>query len=519
MKLVDSQEMKQIDHQAIHKYGISGLVLMENAGIRTVEVIEELLESTSGKTVLVLAGRGNNGGDGLVIARHLMNAGVQVFVFLLAKAEQLPPDAQTNYNILQRMGGQLYDLQEESDLDGLMLCLLNSDLIVDALYGNGFKGSLSGYEARIVEMVNWCKSPVVAVDIPSGVEADTGRVHGTAIKAAYTVCFALPKIGLVLEPGKDYVGTLSIADISIPRALLVDRNLKTNLITEDTVRTFIKARPAESHKGTFGHALLIGGSVGLTGAVAMAAYAALRSGAGLVTAALPESLVPVIDGVLTEVMITPLPEAGEALIGLEALAVIDNLMGTVSVGAIGPGLTDHTEAAAVLRHILQRAGIPLVIDADGLNALVGNTDIFKGRQVPIVLTPHPGEMSRLTGKSVTEIQANRLEVARHYACQWGVTLVLKGNKTVVADPFGNIYINITGNPGMATAGSGDVLCGLITGLIAQGLKATQAAIAGVYLHGLAGDRVAAQKGQRGLLAGDLIAALPDILREFETCAL
>ncbi|MGI6434485.1 MAG: NAD(P)H-hydrate dehydratase [Syntrophomonadaceae bacterium] len=516
MKLVNSQEMKQIDHQAIHEYGISGLVLMENAGIRTVEVIEELLEITTGKTVLVLAGRGNNGGDGLVIARHLMNAGAQVFVFLLAQADQLPSDAQTNYNILQRMGGQLYALEDESDLDGLMICLLNSDLIVDALYGNGFRGSLSAYEARIAEMINWSKSPVVAVDIPSGVEADTGRVHGIAIKAAYTVCFGLPKIGLVLEPGKDYAGTLSVADISIPRALLVDNKLKNNLITADMVRPLIKARPAESHKGSFGHALVMGGSVGLTGAVAMAAYAALRSGAGLVTAALPGSLVGVVDGVLTEVMITPLPEAGEAVIGLEALAVIDNLMGTVSVAAIGPGLSDHPEAAAVLGHILTRAGIPLVIDADGLNALAGNTDIFIGRQVPIVLTPHPGEMSRLTGKSIAEIQANRLEVARHYARQWGVTLVLKGNKTVVADPFGNVYINITGNPGMATAGSGDVLCGIITGLIAQGLKATQAAVAGVYLHGLAGDRAAAQKGQRGLLAGDLIAALPDILREFET---
>ncbi len=515
MKLVNSLQMKQIDQKAIHDYGISGLVLMENAGIRTVEVVEEILEDSADKTVLILAGKGNNGGDGLVIARHLMNAGLQVFVFLLARAEELPADAKTNYDILQRMGGQFCALESEADLDGFMICLLNSDLIVDALYGNGFKGSLDPCQARIAEMINWSDSPVVAVDIPSGVEADTGMVHGIAIKASHTVCFGLPKIGLVLEPGKDYVGTLTVADISIPRDLLLDDGLKTNLITADMVFPLIDRRLPETHKGTFGHALIMGGSVGLTGAVAMAAYAALRSGAGLVTAALPASLLAVIDAVLTEVMTKPLPEGAQPIIGLEALPAIDALMGNVSVAAIGPGMSEHLEAAAVMEHILVGAGVPLVIDADGLNALAKNTDILQGCRVPMVLTPHPGEMSRLCGKSIPEIQANRLEVARHYAQEWGVTLVLKGNKTVVADPLGNVYVNITGNPGMATAGSGDVLCGMITGLIAQGLEATEAAIAGVYLHGLAGDRVAAQKGQRGLLAGDLIACLPDMWREFE----
>ncbi len=515
MKLVNSREMKAIDHNAIKEYGIAGIVLMENAGIRCVEVIEEILGVTAGKTVVILVGRGNNGGDGLVIARHLLNAKAHVFVFALSPPEVLPPDSRTNYEIFKNMGGQFSLLQKEEDLDSLLLCLLNSDLIVDALYGIGFKGSLSEYEARLVDMVNWCNKPVVAVDIPSGVDADTGLVHGAAIKATHTISFALPKIGLVLEPGKDYVGTLSIADISIPYKLLEDSRLQTNLITADMVGPLIKRRPAESHKGTFGHALLVGGSVGLTGAVVMASYAALRCGAGLVTAALPESLVPVVDGVMTEVMTSPLPETGQAVVGLEALAILDNLMNTVSVGAIGPGMSDHSEAAAVLQHILQHSGIPLVIDADGLNALAGNTEVFKQRQVPIVLTPHPGEMARLTGKSIAEIQSHRLAIARQYALEWGVTLVLKGNKTVVADPAGNLFVNIIGNPGMATAGSGDVLCGIITGLIAQGLKATEAAVAGVYLHARCGDQVAEHKGQRGLVAGDLIAALPDILMAFE----
>lgn len=515
MKLLTAEQMKNIDRRAASDFDIPSLLLMENAGIRTVEIIDDLLVAPQGKTVVILAGKGNNGGDGLVIARHLINAGVTVDTFLLGTPEGMTPDAYTNYSILHKMTGRIYPLTEDQHLDRLMLSLLVSDLIVDAIYGIGFKGSLNDFDSRVVTMVNWCKSPVVAVDIPSGVEADTGEVHGEAVKAMQTVTFALPKIGLVLEPGKNYTGTLTVADISIPSMLLEDKNLKTNLITENMIRPFIRPRRPESHKGTYGHALFIGGSAGMTGAVMMSAGAALRAGAGLVTAAIPKSLLPVVESGLLEVMTIPLDETRQETIALDALPAIANIMETMSVCAIGPGMSRYSEANAILRFVLEKADMPVVIDADGLNALEGNHEILKNRQIPVVLTPHPGEMARLIGKSIEEVQSNRMELARTFAAEHGVTLVLKGNKSIVATPSGEIYINITGNPGMATAGSGDVLCGLITGLIAQGLKAQDAAIAGVYLHGLAGDYAGEVRGQRGLIASDLIAGLPDILKRIE----
>ncbi len=515
VKLLKADEMKAIDRQASSEYGIPSIILMENAGLRTLEVIEEILGESKNKSIIILAGKGNNGGDGLVIARHLLNSGAAVQVFLTGKADEFTADSRLNHDILVRMGACILPLMSDEDLDRLMLSLMNADLIVDALYGIGFKGSLGQFESRVVKMVNWCRAPVVAVDIPSGVEADTGKVHGLAVQASHTVTFALPKIGLVLEPGKEYVGTLSVADISIPAVLLADSAIRTNLINEQMVKTLFKPRVADSHKGTYGHALLIGGSPGMTGAVMMASLAALRTGAGLVTAAVPASLAAVVDSSLMEVMTAPLAETGQSAIALDALPAIENLLGTVSVCAIGPGMSRYPEAGAVIRFVLERAGVPVVIDADGLNALQDDITILKDRQVPVVLTPHPGEMARLAGKSIEEIQSDRVEFARSFAREWGVSLVLKGDKTVVANPAGEVYINISGNPGMATAGSGDVLCGIIAGLVAQGLKPQEAAFAGVYLHGLAGDLAARIKGERGLIAGDLIACLPEVIKQYE----
>jgi hydroxyethylthiazole kinase-like uncharacterized protein yjeF len=514
MKLLKADEMKDIDRRASSEFGIPSLILMENAGLRTLEAIEEILGETKNRMIIILAGKGNNGGDGLVIARHLINSGAVVETYLTGQVEELTHDSRINYEILLKMGARILPLTSEKDLDRLILSLMNADLIVDALYGIGFKGSLNQFDSRLVKVVNGCRAPVVAVDIPSGVEADTGKVHGDAIKASHTVTFALPKIGLVLEPGKEYAGTLSVADISIPAVLLEDNNIKTNLINETMLSALLKPRAANSHKGTYGHALLVGGSPGMVGAIMMASQATLRTGAGLVTAAVPESLTVVVDSSLMEVMTAPLAETGQSAIAPEALPAIENLLGTVSVCAIGPGMSRYPEAGAIIRYVLERSGVPLVIDADGLNALEKDAAILKDRQVPIVLTPHPGEMARLTGKTIEEIQSQRLEITRMFAQKWGVTLVLKGNKTIVANPSGEVYINISGNPGMATAGSGDVLTGIITGLIAQGLKPQDAACAGVYLHGLAGDLAAEIKGERGLIAGDLISCLSEVLKRF-----
>jgi hydroxyethylthiazole kinase-like uncharacterized protein yjeF len=515
MRLLKAEEMRRIDQKASSDYEIPSLILMENAGLRTVEIIDEMLGEPLHKTVVVIAGKGNNGGDGLVVARHLINAGVTVDVFMLGEAGEMTPDAATNYRILAKMTNRIYPLYAEQHLDRLMLSLLVCDIIVDAMYGIGFKGRLGDFEARIVKMINWCKSPVVAVDIPSGVEADTGKVHGEAVKARQTVTFALPKIGLVVEPGKDYAGTLTVADISIPRTLLNSPDLKTHLITDNLIKPYIYPRSRETHKGTYGHALVIGGSLGMTGAVRMSSFAALRIGAGLVTAAVPLSALPTVAADHMEVMTAPLAETEQSAIALEAMPAISNLLATASVCLIGPGMSRYPEANAVLRFVLEKAISPIVIDADGLNALQGDVDFLKNRQVPMVLTPHPGEMARLTGMSIEQIEGNRMEVARTFAVEYGVCLVLKGNKTVVATPEGEVFINITGNPGMATAGSGDVLSGMIAGLVAQGLKTRDAAITAVYIHGLAGDHAAGQKGQRGIVAGDILESIPYILKQLE----
>ncbi len=515
VKILTAREMKEIDKKATSEYAIPSLILMENAGIRTVEVIEELLGKSLSKKALILVGKGNNGGDGLVVARHLINAGVFVEVFLLGDSDELTPDSYANYQILSRMSRNIYPLRAEEDLDRLLLALLSCDIIVDAIYGIGFQGQLDEFTARVVKMINWSKVPVVAVDIPSGVEADSGRVQGEAIRAIHTVSFALPKIGLLLEPGKDYAGTLTVADISIPAPLLQDKNLQTNLVDEGMVKNWFGPRHPESHKGTYGHVLLIGASPGLSGAIIMAAAAALKSGAGLVTAAVPESQLGVVDAGRMEIMSSPLAESREGTIALEALPLIEGLLGRASACVIGPGMSRFPQAPSILASVLKRAGIPILIDADGLNALSEDISILQDHQVPVVLTPHPGEMARLTGKDIEEIQSNRIAIAREFARQWGVTLVLKGNKTVIASTSGEIFLNITGNPGMATAGSGDVLSGLIAGLMAQGLKPRDASVAGVYLHGLAGDRAAEIKGERGLLAGDILGGLPDIIRQFE----
>ncbi len=516
MKLLSAEQMKDIDRRATEEYLIPGLILMENAGLRVLETIEGLIGELRNAKIVILAGKGNNGGDGLVLGRHLINAGARVETFLLGEPQNLSSDAYINYRILGKMTDSLFSLRVDEDLDRLMIALLSADLIVDAIYGIGFRGSLDDFETRVAQMVNWSQASVLAVDIPSGVEANTGKIHGAAIKANHTVTFALPKIGLVLEPGRDYVGTLTVADISIPQALLEDDKFKLSLISTAMVKRLIKPRMLESHKGSYGHALVIGGSTGMTGAVIMTSYGALRTGAGLVTAALPESLVPILEASIMEVMSQPLPETSEASISLEALPALENLLGTVSVCAIGPGMSRYREANAILRWVLEKSGVPILIDADGLNALEGDTAILKDRQVPIIITPHPGEMARLTGLSVEEIQQNRLEIARNYAAAWGITVVLKGNKTVVASPSGEVFINMNGNPGMATAGSGDVLSGIILGLMAQGIRPQSAAVAGVYIHGSAGDRAAEIVGQRGLIAGDLLNHLPYVLHELET---
>lgn len=515
MKLLKAEQMKEIDQRASQEYLIPSIVLMENAGLQALDTIMHILDELSGKSIVILAGRGNNGGDGLVIARHLINAGAQVDVFLLGEVQDLTPDAAINYHILKKMNGNINPLLEKTDLDHLLTQLLWADLIVDAIYGIGFKGNLNPFETQVAKLVNLCQAPVLAIDIPSGVEADSGSIRGEAIRADYTVTFAAPKLGMIMEPGRDYMGILSVADISIPQVLLADEKYNIHLLTKSMLKDYFKPRRRETHKGSYGHVLVMGGSTGMSGAPLMSSWAALRSGAGLVTTAVPECILAQIDAAVPEIMSRGLPFTKTGAIAAAALPAIEELLRSATVACIGPGMSLYDEGPAVVAAVLKKAPIPLLVDADGLNALNGNTDILKERSYPTVITPHPGEMGRLLGLSVPEIQSNRLEISRQFAIEWGVTVVLKGNQTVVASPSGQLYINPVGNPGMATAGSGDVLSGIITGLMAQGMNTDQAAWIGVNLHGQAGDEAALQTGERALLATDIINALPLVLHQCE----
>ena len=513
MKLVKADEMKTIDRRASQEYMIPSLLLMENAGLRVVESIRAILIEENRNRVVILAGKGNNGGDGLVVGRHLVNCGTAIEIFLLGDPDALTPDARVNYDILNKMGIPIQPLILDQHLANLMTSLLQADLVVDAIYGIGFRGRLDDFETRVADLLNSSRVPVLAVDIASGVEADTGKVHGSAVQADYTVTLALPKLGLIMAPGSEYTGRWSVADISIPRSLLEDPTLKMNLLDAAAIKGWLTPRAADTHKGTYGHVLVVGGSAGMTGAVTMTSCAALRCGAGLVTAALPETQMPILDAAVMEVMGQALPETNLGCISIDALPALESLLGTCSVCAVGPGMSRYQEANAILRFILENSGVPVLIDADGINALASDPGVLRDRQVPVVITPHPRELARLTGLTVEEIQHNRIEVASRYAADWGITMVLKGHQTVVACPRGEVFINSRGNPGMATAGSGDVLSGIIAGLIAQGLKTQQAAAAGVYIHGRAGDRAAAEIGQRGMIAGDMIDYLPYTLLE------
>ena len=508
MRIVTADEMKALDRAAIEDYGISGLVLMENAGRQVVDLIHRVLGEVRGRVVTIFTGKGNNGGDGYVIARHLLNMGAEVKVLSLVNTGEVTGDAAVNLEIWRKIGQKVYIVFQGDGINIVRLALMNTDFIVDAIYGTGFKGKMPEKTGRIIELLNSSGKPIVAVDIPSGLEADTGRINGPCINAHYTVTFGLPKLGLFLEPGTDFAGEITVADISLPGVLVEKTAPQRHLITEENVKMWLPRRPSPAHKGTFGRVLVVAGSKGMTGAASLTGEAALRSGAGLVTVAVPETIHNIMEEKMTEVMTAPLPDTGKGSLSREALQHILSLLENMDVLAIGPGLSQAPEVITLVRELIPLLKIPCVLDADALNALAGDAGILKKLQAPAVITPHPGEMARLMGVSPKAIQEDRIENALKAAAAWNVVTLLKGSRTVVAAPDGTVYINPTGNPGMATGGSGDVLTGIIAALIAQGLKPVRAAAAGAYLHGLAGDLAAKEKGMMGLIAGDILSALP-----------
>ncbi|WP_371380529.1 NAD(P)H-hydrate dehydratase [Sporomusa aerivorans] len=510
MKATTAAEMREIDRIAIHEYGIPGVVLMENAGRAVVRQLEVLAGQLQERRFCIFAGKGNNGGDGYVIARHLANQGAKVKVFLLGEKAAVSGDARINLDIIEKMNLDILEISSERDWDKARVAASFTDYIVDALLGTGVRGEVSGEMARLIDMINAAGKPVVAVDIPSGVDADAGRICGTAVAAACTITFGLPKPGLFLYPGAEYAGEITVTDIGIPAAVVAGQNIKQNIVMAENVRAVLPRRNPAAHKGTNGRTLVIAGSRGLSGAAAMAAEGALRAGAGLVTLAAPASLQDILATKLTEVMTKPLSEIDAGGISREAVADMIELAAGCDVLAIGPGIGRSEDTAAAVRETITAVECPLVLDADALYVLAGFTGLLTECAALPVLTPHPGEMARLTGHSIQLVNSDRINITRKAAGEWGSIVVLKGARTVVAFPDGEVYINPTGNAGMATGGTGDVLTGVIAGLIAQGMSSHDAAVAGVYIHGLAGN-IAAQSGMVGLTATDLLKAVPAAL--------
>ncbi len=507
MRIVWGQEMGEIDRAASKEYGIPGIVLMENAGLQVVAEIKELMGNVSNKTIGIYVGKGNNGGDGLVVARHLHNGGAKVKVFLLTEPKELTGDAAVNLNIWCKMGQPIQLLTSEELVKAWKKQNQEMDLIVDAIYGTGFHGQVKPLVHSILEDINQAEKPVVAVDIPSGIEADTGKVGGICMQATVTVTFALPKMGLFLYPGANHVGRLRVADISIPQILCAQESAKKHLTTPDMVVNWLPERKKDIHKGSCGKVLVIAGSAGMTGAACLTAEAAARTGSGLVTLAVPAGVQNVVATKLTEVMSQGLTQTPKQSLAMTALPQIQDLLGQAHVLALGPGLSSFPETSHLIREVLKILTVPCVLDADGLNAMEGYRALWPQIKAPLVLTPHLGEMARLTGLSLGEIAQDRPKIAQTYAALWQVVLVLKGAPTIIATPQ-RLYINPTGNPGMATGGSGDVLTGIIASLLGQGLTPEEAGVCGVYLHGLAGDLAAKDQGTAGLLAGDILRCLP-----------
>lgn len=511
-KVVDPETMRLMDRRAIEDYGVPGVVLMENAGRGVVECVVGRYPEIKGGRVSILCGKGNNGGDGLVAARHLRNKGMEVDLYLLSKEEDVKGDALVNLRIWKAMGGKVETILSEEDLERVVSPLRHSRLIIDALLGTGLDSEPVGIYGRVIDLINSLSIPVVSIDIPSGLHGRHGRPLGRAVMADMTVTMGLPKLGCLIYPGVTYVGELRVVDIGMPQRVYEEVDSPYYLIDMEMVKEMVRKRRGDAHKGEAGHLLVIAGSIGKTGAAAMASMGALRVGAGLVTLGVPESLNPILEEKVTEVMTHPLPETEEATISLEAIEEIRSLMRTRKAVAIGPGLTTHPEVRSLMVDLIRESVLPLVIDADGINSLAGEVAILKETKAPCILTPHPGEMARLIGMRPEDVQARRVEIARGFALEYGAYLVLKGARTLVADPQGRVYINPTGNPGMATGGVGDVLTGMIGGLLVQGYTPIQASIMGVYLHGMAGDMVAKERGEIGMVATDLLEYLPKVMR-------
>ena len=515
MKILTAAQMREIDRMAIEEIGIPGPVLMENAGLQVTAVLRNELGVEAGMRVVVVAGRGNNGGDGLVVARHLHNQGVDCPVLLVGKRSEVKGEAALNLEIASRIGVPIIEVGDEAGWKKFRKILLETPIIVDALFGTGLNNPLQGLYARVVQDINESGAFVLAVDIPSGLSSDTFELIGPAVRADLTVTLGAPKVAHFFPPAEDYVGELVVADISLPPFLFERPGLNLELVELESLVPYFQPRKRDTHKGTYGHLLVVAGSRGKTGAAAMAGRAALKMGAGLVTVATAGSCLPQVARSMPELMTEPLPETDAGSISEEALGRTLELLKGKDALLIGPGLSTHPSTAAFVLKLIKKIknyGNPVIIDADGLNIIAPEPEVLSSLPEKTILTPHPGEFSRLSGLNTADILQQRLKVVPEFARQHRVHLVLKGYRTLIASPDGKVMVNPTGNPGMASGGTGDVLAGVLASEAMQVRDVLQATVNAVFIHGLSGDLAAKKMGEKSLTATDLIRFLPASIR-------
>jgi ADP-dependent NAD(P)H-hydrate dehydratase / NAD(P)H-hydrate epimerase len=505
MKIVSAAEMREIDRATSARFGVPSLTLMENAGTAVAEFVVE--KYPDAKRIGVVCGKGNNGGDGFVVARKLRDLGREVRLLLLAERGELRGDAAAMFEKLP-IPPVIAHTSEELKSEKVRE-VFQADVLVDAVLGTGFRPPVSVLYAEAIAAMNASSAPIVAVDIPSGADADVmGEQTGTVARADAIVTFTASRPAHVF--GRLASGPIVIAPIGSPEEAIVSA-LNLNVTTPADIAELVGPRAADANKGSYGHVLVIGGSLGKAGAAAMAGMAALRAGAGLSTVATPKSVLPTVSGFHPELMTEPLEETEAGTISLRALEYgrLDSVVERKTVLAVGPGISRNAETAEFVQTVVRKYKLPMVVDADGLNAFEGCAERLDGKGRQLVITPHPGEMARLLGSSVVAVQRDRINVARDFAREHNVIVVLKGHRTLIAGREGQIWVNTTGNPGMATGGTGDILTGMVAGMIAQNpSKVFAAVLAAVYLHGLAGDAAREVTGEHSLVATDLLAGLP-----------
>lgn len=500
MKVSRVSEMRSLDREAIEKHGIAEDILMENAGLAAYRVLSQEV-SLQGGRFAVICGAGNNGGDGFVVARKIVSDGGNARVYILGRRDQFAGAARKNLDILLRMP---VEIQEVRSVSSIRMEVLHCDAVVDALFGTGLARAVEGLHREVIDLINECHKPVFSLDIPSGVNADTGEVMGADVKADFTVTFGLPKIGNLLYPGYEHCGTLFVSHISYPPALSRSRRLKIE--TNEPVE--LPFRTPWGHKGDFGEALFIAGAPGYLGAPYFAAQSFLKAGGGYSRLAAPASITPFLGSKGSEIVFLPQKETKAGSLSLKNKGGLLDLAERMDIVVLGPGLSLEGETQRLVRELARGIRKPLLIDGDGLTAVAGDLRALKGRKAETILTPHPGEMARITGLSTAEIKENSVGVLQKTSKELNAIVVLKGAHSLVGCPDGRVFINLTGNAGMATAGSGDVLTGTIAAMFGLGLPLQDAVRMGVFVHGLSGDFAAWEKGEDGITAQDVLDHLP-----------